>query len=56
MASFGVSLVKTDISEECIASIIRVTRISEIDMTIPVTSNGSTLQRNIRLAFFAACF
>jgi hypothetical protein len=34
-----VSLVKTDISEELIDSIIRVTRIGELGTTIAVTSN-----------------
>jgi hypothetical protein len=35
-------LVRTDVSEECIASIIRVTRISELGTTLAVTSNRST--------------
>jgi hypothetical protein len=34
-----VALVRTDILEECSASIIRVTRISEIGKTLAVTSN-----------------
>jgi hypothetical protein len=40
-----VALVGTDVSEECIASIIRVTRIGELE-TLAVTSNRSTLRRN----------
>jgi hypothetical protein len=34
-----VALVKTDVSEEPIASIIRVTRICELETTLAVTSN-----------------
>jgi hypothetical protein len=37
--------VGTDFSEEHIASIIRVTRISEVGTTLAVTSNRSTLRR-----------
>jgi hypothetical protein len=40
-----VALVKTDISEEIIASIIRVMKIGELG-TLAVTSNRSTLRRN----------
>jgi hypothetical protein len=40
-----VALEKTNVSEVCIASIIRVTRIGELE-TSPVTSNLSTLQRD----------
>jgi hypothetical protein len=47
--SFGmllrVALVKTDISEERAASIIRVTRIGELETTLALTSNRSTLLR-----------
>jgi hypothetical protein len=38
-----VALVRTDISEERIASIIRVTRIGELGTMFAVTSNRSTL-------------
>jgi hypothetical protein len=38
-----VDLVRTDISEERIVSIIRVTRIAEVGTTLAVTSSGSTL-------------
>jgi hypothetical protein len=31
--------VRTDVSEECVASIIRVTRISKLRTTLQVTSN-----------------
>jgi hypothetical protein len=39
-----VALLKTEVSEESIASIIRVTRIGEIGTTLAVTSNWSTLR------------
>jgi hypothetical protein len=38
-----VALVKTDISEELSASIIRVTRIDEVGTMLAVTSNRRTL-------------
>jgi hypothetical protein len=41
-----VPLVKTDVSEACIASFIRMTRIGELG-TLAVTSNRSTLRRNM---------
>jgi hypothetical protein len=41
--SLRVALLRTDISEEDIASIIRVTRISELGTILAVTSNRSTL-------------
>jgi hypothetical protein len=41
-----VAHVRTDVSEERIASIIRVTRIGELG-TLAVTSNRCILQRNI---------
>jgi hypothetical protein len=40
-----VALVKTDVSEEVSASIIRVTRISKLGTTLAVTSNRCTLQK-----------
>jgi hypothetical protein len=40
------ALVRTDIVEEYITSIIRGTRIGELVATLALTSNGSTLQRN----------
>jgi hypothetical protein len=39
-----VALVRADVSEEIIASSIRVTRISELGRTLAVTSNRSTLK------------
>jgi hypothetical protein len=39
-------LVKTDVSEECSASIIRVTQIDELGTTLVVNSNRRTLRRN----------
>jgi hypothetical protein len=40
-----VALVRTDISEELIASIIRATRIGYLGKTLAVISNRSTLRR-----------
>jgi hypothetical protein len=40
------TLARTDVSDERIASIIRVTRIGELETTLAVTSNRSTLRRN----------
>jgi hypothetical protein len=37
-----VALVGTDVSEERIAPMIRVTRIGELGTTLALTSNGST--------------
>jgi phage-related holin len=42
-----VVLIRTDVSEECIASIIRVTIINELGTMFTVTKNRSTLQINI---------
>jgi hypothetical protein len=39
-----VALVRTDVSEERIASIIRATRIDELVTKLSVTSNRSTLR------------
>jgi hypothetical protein len=41
-----VALVRTDVSEERIVSIIRVTRIGELGPTLAITSNRRTLRRN----------
>jgi hypothetical protein len=50
MASSGmlrrVALVRTDVSEELSASIIRVTRIGVLGTTLAVTSNRRTLRIN----------
>jgi hypothetical protein len=40
------ALVRTDVSEQLIASFIRVTRIDETGTTLAVTSNRRTLRRN----------
>jgi hypothetical protein len=40
-----VALVITDVSEDLSASIIRVTRISELGTTLGITSNRRTLRR-----------
>jgi hypothetical protein len=41
-----VAIVRTDVSEEIAASIIRVTRLGELGRTLAVTSNRCTLRRN----------
>jgi hypothetical protein len=41
-----VALVRTDVSQELSASIIRVTRIGELGTTLVVTSNRLMLRRN----------
>jgi hypothetical protein len=52
MASSGmlrrVALVRSDVSEERRASIIRVTRTGELGTTLAVTSNRRTLLRSVR--------
>jgi hypothetical protein len=44
-----VSLLRTDVSEELSASIIRVTRIDELGTSLAVTSNRRTLRRNTKM-------
>jgi hypothetical protein len=44
-------LLRTDISEECSASIIKVTRIGKIGTTLAVTSNRRTLRRSTMWVF-----
>jgi hypothetical protein len=43
-----VALVRTDVSEELTASIIRMTRIDELGATLAVNSNRRTLRRNTK--------
>jgi hypothetical protein len=43
-----VALVRTDASEERSASIIRVTRIGELETTLAITSNRRTLRNNTK--------
>jgi hypothetical protein len=43
-----VACVRTDVSEELSASIIRVTRIGELGTTLAITSNRHTLRRNTK--------
>jgi hypothetical protein len=61
------ALVRTDVSEEPGASIIRVTRIGELGAKLAVTSNRRRLRRNTKpqephgvtsqnTAFFLTCF
>jgi hypothetical protein len=50
-----VGLVRTDVSEELSASIIRVTRIGELGKTLAVTSNRRTLL-SLRRLLVAASF
>jgi hypothetical protein len=42
-----VTFVITDVSEERIASIIKVTKICELEITVTVTNNRSALRENI---------
>jgi hypothetical protein len=42
-----VALIRTEVSEERSASITRVTRTGELATKLSVTSNRSTMQRNI---------
>jgi hypothetical protein len=54
-----VTLVWTEVSEERIATIIRVTRIGELGTTLAVTNNRGTprfLRSNAIWCFFVACF
>jgi hypothetical protein len=46
-----VALVRTDVSEDTSASIVRVTRIDELGTTLAVTSNRRMLRRNTSLRF-----
>jgi hypothetical protein len=46
-----VTLVRTDVSEELIASIIRATRIGELGTMLAVTSNRRTLRRSTKSKF-----
>jgi hypothetical protein len=41
-----VALVRSDVSEECRASVITVTGIGELGTMLAITSNRPTLQRN----------
>jgi hypothetical protein len=47
--SCPVALLRTDVSEERIASIIMMTRIVELETTLALTSNRSTLRRNTNI-------
>jgi hypothetical protein len=49
-----VALVRTYVSEECITSIISMTRIGELETTLAVTSNWSMLQSNAILNYTIA--
>jgi hypothetical protein len=55
MASSGmlrsVATLRTDVSEEISAFLIRVTRIGELCTTLTVTSNRRTQRRNIKFVF-----
>jgi hypothetical protein len=48
-------LVRTDVSEERIASIMRVTRIEELGTTLVVTNNRNTLRR-ITVAYYTILY
>jgi hypothetical protein len=43
-----IALIKTEVSEECIASVIRVIQIGKLETTLAVNNNRSTLQRRTR--------
>jgi hypothetical protein len=43
-----VALVRTEVSEELSASIIRMMRIGELETTLAVTSNRRTMRRNTK--------
>jgi hypothetical protein len=45
----SVALVRTDVSEERITSMIRVTRTGEIETMLAVISNRSTLRRKKKI-------
>jgi hypothetical protein len=45
--SHCVALVRTDVSEECITSMIGVRRIGELGKNISSNGNGNTLQINV---------
>jgi hypothetical protein len=49
-----VALVSADVSEEPIASNIRVKRIGDLGATLAVTSNRSTLRRNSNILFVSS--
>jgi hypothetical protein len=49
-----VDLVRTDVSEELRASVIRVTRIGNLGTTQAATSNRRTLRRNF-FAVYVGC-
>jgi hypothetical protein len=49
-----VALVRSDVSEECRAPIIRVTRIGELGTMLAVTSNRRTLRKNTMLLLVTA--
>jgi hypothetical protein len=48
-----VALVRIDVSEERIASMIRVTRIGELGTTLALTSNRRTLRRNTQFVLLS---
>jgi hypothetical protein len=48
-----VTLVRTDVSEEFIASIIRTTRIEVLGTTLAITSNRNTLRSMFQLLLIA---
>jgi hypothetical protein len=47
-----VALERNDVSEELSASIIRVTRISEVGTTLAITNNRRTLRRSTKFFVF----
>jgi hypothetical protein len=49
----SVALVRTDVSEEPSASIIRVTRLGELGITLAVTSNRSNSSQRTSVASYS---
>jgi hypothetical protein len=51
----NVALVRTDVSEECIASVIRVTRIGDLGIALAVISNRCGLLFVFTAKLFLTC-
>jgi hypothetical protein len=51
-----VALVRTDISEEPSASVIRMTRVGKLGTMLAITSNRHMLQRNTKYYFIGGAY